>query len=291
MILAGSGGTIGDGGYRVAGGTTHWQGAMGGTAVQVTDATGVLSGTGAAQRITATAGVVSPGPTVGGAGAGELESFGTVTLAPTARLQLDVTDAEADSLLAYRSIDLGGALLDVRVPAGVDPRIRTTIATSTRGTISGTLTSADGAITPGEPFVSGGHRWTLEVSDGGTRLDLVWIERVVVDEPESGDGEGTTPPGGGDGEETPPPGNDTGETTPPPASEGEGAPSIPEAETGVQPTPAPALESASQARAALPMMGSAADLALLLALGGALAGAGVVVVSRRPRSEAVRPSR
>lgn len=200
VVMGGGGGTIGGGGYRTTGGTTHWQAVLGGTAVQVNGEGATLSGAGAAQRITASAGTVSPGAEIGGGGTDELESWDTITFTPATRLQLDVTDTTADRLLAYQSIDLGGALLELRVPDGVDPIARTTIATSTLGTVSGGLATAEGAIVTGEPFVSGGHRWILEEGGGGTTLDLVWVERVVVDEGPGDGGDGD----GGDGGTTPP---------------------------------------------------------------------------------------
>lgn len=179
VILSGSGGTIGAGGYRVVGGTSHWAAVLGGTAVQVADPSGVMSGDGAAQRITAIAGTISPGPVAGGAGIAELESWDTVSLSSAASLLLDVDATSSDTLKAYRGIDLGGALLQVRVADGVAPVERTTIATSTEGAIEPSLATALGPIVLGESFVSGGHRWRLEQPDPAT-LDLVWIERVAV---------------------------------------------------------------------------------------------------------------
>lgn len=260
VVLAGSGGEIGGGGYLIAGGTSHWQGVLGGTAVQLAGESGVLSGIGAAQRINASAGTVSPGPEAGGAGTGELESWDTITLTPATRLQLDITDTAADTLLAYQSIDLGGALLELRVPDGIDPLARTTIATSTLGAVSGGLATAEGPIVVGEPFVSGGHRWTLEADEiNDPTLELVWIERVVVDE---GPGDGD---GGGDGGTTPP------------VSDGDGDSAAP--------------QPVSPAAPELPATGVSAPTTALGVLAAALIAAGAWLLRRQPVLEADRVRR
>lgn len=195
VLLSGSGGTIGAGGYRIDGGETRVTAELGGTDVQLTGGGAVLSGTGIVRTITSTAGVLSPGPDAAGAGIGELESWNTVTLSPDSTLRLDVDAAGSDSLQVYLGADLAGALLDLRVPEGVDPIARTTIVRVGDGTVAPALSSADGPIALGEPFVSGGHRWMLEQPDAST-LDLVWIERVVVTPPPGGEepGEQPTPP-------------------------------------------------------------------------------------------------